>query len=475
MADGSLLIGGSFNAFNGQETPLGRLFDTGAPDPTFLPKIQIEGNIEAIVRQADGSLVLGGNFTEYSGAPVHRIVRLSATGMLDVAYSAATGLLPARVTCLALQPDGKVLAGTDRGLRRLFTTGSPDAGYGSSMAGSYISALAVQADGRAIVGGYFATVAGGNSSLARLTTSGDLDTSFVPANTNNPGDLSVVDALLPQADGKLLLAGYFRTPTNNYISRVVRYESTGALDASFSTSTAFGPISGQPEYTTILNALALQPDGKVLVGGSFGTVGGVAQAGVTRLTTTGTPDVSFQSGLPTIATVYSLALQPNGRVLVGGGFTSPTTNHLARLLPSGQLDASFTATANPNRIVLSVLVQPDGGIMLGGYFTAVGGQPAVSVARITAPNVLAVAAPTALAMRTEVWPVPAHGLLHVAPDAHAQPRTVELCDALGRRVRTLPVTNVTDLILDIAGLPTGVYLLRVHYAAGTATRQVAIQ
>ncbi|RZL04868.1 MAG: hypothetical protein EOO62_20355, partial [Hymenobacter sp.] len=123
MADGSLLIGGSFNAFNGQETPLGRLFDTGAPDPTFLPKIQIEGNIEAIVRQADGSLVLGGNFTEYSGAPVHRIVRLSATGMLDVAYSAATGLLPARVTCLALQPDGKVLAGTDRGLRRLFTTG----------------------------------------------------------------------------------------------------------------------------------------------------------------------------------------------------------------------------------------------------------------------------------------------------------------------------------------------------------------
>ena len=176
--------------------------------------------------------------------------------------------------------------------------------------------------------------------------------------------------------------------------------------------------------------------------------------------------------------MLSLALQPNGRVLLGGNFTSAgasaSLNYVARVLGDGQDDASFANTAAPNNQVRALLVQPDGAIVLAGGFTAVAGQPRVSVARITAPNVLAVAAPAAVVARTAAWPVPAHGRLHVAPDASAHPLTVELLDAVGRAVRAQPA-SAPELTLDVEGLPAGVYLLRVNYAAGSVSRRVVVE
>jgi hypothetical protein len=169
-----------------------------------------------------------------------------------------------------------------------------------------------------------------------------------------------------------------------------------------------------------------------------------------------------------------LAVQPNGRVLVGGGFV--TANYgLIRLLDDGQLDASFGATAVPNSAVAAIDIQPDGALVVAGSFSTIGGQPAVGVARIIAANVLAVAAPAAVAARTLAWPVPAHGQLHIAPDASAQPRTIELLDALGRPVRQQPATAAPEQTMRLDNLPAGVYLLRVHYAAGAVTRRIEVQ
>ena len=80
-----------------------------------------------------------------------------------------------------------------------------------------------------------------------------------------------------------------------------------------------------------------------------------------------------------------------------------------------------------------------------------------------------------MAARTAAWPVPAHEVLHVAPDASAHPLSIELLDALGRPVRCLPATGAPEVTLDTTGLPAGVYLLRVNYAAGAVTRRLAVQ
>ena len=483
QANGTVLVGGDFGAFSNVEQPLVRLAATGGLDAAFAPRLQNVGSASALALQPDGKVLLGGDFTEINGQAVHRLVRLQPGGALDAGFGAATGVLPSPVTSLALQPDGKVVVGTNESVLRYEASGSPDAGFtpfvnGTGYYVAGITGLALQANGRVLVAGSLSGTANGTpvNGLARLTTTGALDPSFV-RNVNDPvvGTAAAADAVLVQADGRIVVAGRYRSGSST-VYRVVRYESTGSLDAgfnntatySFSTSTALGRV-----FT-----LAQQTDGKLLVGGSFNLVGGTQCYNVARLTTTGALDASFASPVSISGAVRTLAIQPNGRVLLGGNFStgsSPVRNNLARVLADGQLDATFGATANTNSQVRAVVVQPDGAILLAGSFATVGAQARVGVARITAPNVLHVAAPAAVAARTAAWPVPAHDQLYIAPDFSARPLTLELLDALGRPVRQQPATSAPEQTMSVANLPTGMYLLRVNYAAGTVTRRVAVQ
>jgi uncharacterized delta-60 repeat protein len=485
QADGTVLLGGNFSTLNGRETPLGRLTSTGTPDPGFAPTIQVAGLVSAMVQQPDGSVVIGGNFTELSGQAVHRLARLSAAGVPDAAFTAATGVLPAAVNCLALQPNGSIVAGTGRGTRRFLPTGAPDTGF-NVFVSVPATAVALQADGRILVGGQFGFSTGGNTynGLMRLNANGSHDPSFVRAFTaNGTGTPFATDALLVQPDGRVVVGSLFRTSSTGnqtYAGRVVRYETTGALDATFNNASVFNNTGGSTSTTlNRIYSLALQPDGKILAGGNFLSVSGTPAYGVARLSSTGTPDASFAPSASLTNTVFSLVRQPNGRVLLGGGFVlngpTATLPNLARVLDNGPVDASFGASVVPNGTVRALLVQPDGGIMVAGSFTTIGGQPAVGVARIVAANVLHVAAPAAVAARTQAWPVPAHGQLHIAPDASAQPFAFELLDALGRPVRQQPATAAPEQTLSLDNLPAGVYLLRVRYAAGVVSRRIAVQ
>ncbi|UOQ73635.1 T9SS type A sorting domain-containing protein [Hymenobacter cellulosilyticus] len=110
---------------------------------------------------------------------------------------------------------------------------------------------------------------------------------------------------------------------------------------------------------------------------------------------------------------------------------------------------------------------------MAGNFTQVNGQTRPGLARLTAPNVLAVGNKQ-LEARTEAWPVPAHSVLNLRLDADGQPRTVTLLDALGRAVLTQVVTQ-PSLALPTQHLRAGVYLLRVDYADGAAVRQVIVE
>ncbi len=478
QADGTVLVGGSFNTFNGTEASLGRLTSSGGVDPAFAAQLQLPGVVTALSLQPNGQVIAGGNFTEWNGQAVHRLVRLTTSGALDGSFSSATGVLPGAVTCLALQPDGKALAGTLQGIRRFTPGGNPDVSFASSL---NTTALAGQPDGRIMVGGNFASVSGGvsYSRLARLTSTGALDPTFARVVTGaSTGALVTVDALLVQPDGRIVVGGNYTSTSQPIVTRVVRYDASGGIDVSFRNNLAFTTTSGASSPTNRVNALALQADGQLLVGGSFGAVDGLPKYGVARLEPGGNPDGSFVTTAPLNGTVSSVALQPNGRVLVGGTFTyasvaGPVPN-LVRVLRDGQNDGSFGATVVPNGPVRTMALQPDGAILLGGAFTSVGNQPSIGVARIVAPNVLHVATPSPLALTANVWPVPAHDRLHVAVAAHTQPVTLILLDAIGRQVRNRSLTNETETTVEIADLPTGIYFLQVRYSTGTVSRQLLI-
>ncbi|RYU78954.1 T9SS type A sorting domain-containing protein [Hymenobacter persicinus] len=473
LPNGGVLAAGTFSVFSTRDdSPLVRLTATGALDPTFTTTLQTTGNVLAMVQQADGKTVLGGTISEFNGQRVHRLARLNADGTLDAAFAANTGIWPGSVSTLALQADGKIIAGGGPQVMRYTTTGTPDVTFTAArMVPGGVSRLALQADGKVVVGGTYTSVNGVSTKpLVRLTTTGALDASFAPALPTGFTNIARTAALLVQPDGKIVASTWLRpTLSTTQENHLVRYLSTGAIDNSFDNTAAikFNSSVGQAI------ALVQQPDGALLVGGDFTSYGGVLRNQLARVTSAGALDLTYvPAAQPASSSITSLAIQPNGRVLVGG--VTASTGLLKRVLASGQTDATFGTTAQPNGRVSALLVQPNGASMLGGAFTTVAGQANATVARITAPNVLHVAAPAAVAARTAVWPVPAHSVLHVLPDAAAHPLSVELLDALGRPVAQRTAVTA-ELGFTVADLAAGLYTVRVNYAEGVVVRRVVVK
>jgi hypothetical protein len=129
----------------------------------------------------------------------------------------------------------------------------------------------------------------------------------------------------------------------------------------------------------------LQPDGNVIIGGDFPTVGGVSRQGIARLGADGSLDASLDPGTGPNSTVFAVGVQASGSVIIGGDFTTINgTNRFryARLLSNGALDSTFNSTAGANSTVYTLAIQPDQDVIIGGAFTMVDGLPRGGVARI---------------------------------------------------------------------------------------------
>ena len=283
---------------------------------------------------------------------------------------------------LAVQADGKILVGgtfttlggqTRNKIGRVNADGTVDSGFNTGAGGSSpaVTSLAVQADGKILLGGYFTTLGGQpRSHIARLNADGTLDSGFTPAANGRVRSLAV------QADGKILVGGYFTILGGQARTRIARLNPDGTLDSGFN-----------PGANESVFSLAVQTDGKILVGGYFTILGGQVRNRIGCLNADGTLHSGFNPGAN--GSVYSLAVQADGKILVGGGFTTlggQPRNYIGRLNADGILDSGFDPGAN--NWVGSPVVQADGKILVGGLFTTVGGQPCNRIARLNADGTL---------------------------------------------------------------------------------------
>src|SRR5436190_12919065 len=201
---------------------------------------------------------------------------------------------------------------------------------------SAVSAIAVQPDGKIIVGGGFTTLSpnGGapvlRNYIARLNPEGTVDAEFDP-NANGS-----VGRVVSQSDGKIVVAGGFTNIGGQARRGIAR------LDGATGMADSFDPPALGGQHPS-LGAMAVQADGKVLIGGYFESVGGQPRVGIARLdATTGLPD-SFDPGLQgaTFHYVTSIAVQGDGKILVGGYFDhvgGQFRNKIARVNADGTLD-----------------------------------------------------------------------------------------------------------------------------------------
>jgi uncharacterized delta-60 repeat protein len=336
----------------------------GGADGTFIPGSGASGLVYTIALQADGRILIGGDFTSYNGTPRNGIARLNDVGVLDTTFNPGTGVA--------------------------LSSGSP-----------HVYTLALQSGGKVLIGGQFDSFNGvARKNIARLNSDGSLDDTFNPEingdvykivvqanggilvggagillrlNTNGTPDPfngivnnNIYDILVQPVDGKILIGGDFTTVDGSPRAGIARLNTDGNLDTTFTPGTGTG--------TAAVASIGLQTDGKILIGGNFTSYNGSARNGIARLNSDGLLDGTFNPGSGISGGAYDavqvVVPQSDGRIMVGGVFSSfngIAVNHLLRLNLDGSRDTGFYAS--PDNGVWALVLQPDAKIIMGGDFT----------------------------------------------------------------------------------------------------------
>ncbi len=338
QTDGKILIGGDFTTLspNGgmpiERNHLARLNTDGTLDAIFDPNANI--SVEAIEVQADGKILVGGQFTSIGGQMRNRIARLEATTGLADSFDPNAN---ERVYAIAVQADGQILAGgvfdniggekRDHIARLDATTGLADS-FDPGADGFGVYAIALQKDGKILAGGAFDNIGGqARNSIARLDSMTGLADSFDPQPMGADQPLAVCYAITVQADGKILMGGDFKSIGGQPRNHIARLDATTGLADSFDPNAS----GGKPHPD--VSAIAVQADGKILVGGAFTTIGGQGRNHIAQLdATTGLADSLDPS--PDALGVYTIAVQKDGKILAGGAFdriSGQNRSYFARL------------------------------------------------------------------------------------------------------------------------------------------------
>ncbi|RRR69459.1 MAG: hypothetical protein EI684_15585 [Candidatus Viridilinea halotolerans] len=269
-------------------------------------------------------------------------------------------------------------------IARLNNDGSLDPSFDPGTgADAMVEDIVVQPDGKIIIVGEFASFNNqARSRVARLEADGTLDASFVPPEIEG----RVWEALL-QPDGKLLIAGRFVHVDGQIRMGIARLHPDGSFDERFNAHIAHT----DPHSNNFVAGLAIQPDGKILIGGRFDlSIENQAFVHFARLN----PDGSLDRSAEPIYfgdTLREIALQPDGKILVSGRFhqvNDHRRSYVARLNHDLSLDLSFQPNPGPDQVVVSIVALPDGKVLIGGEFTQVNQQPQRSVARLLADGQL---------------------------------------------------------------------------------------
>ena len=330
---GRLIAAGGFTKFHGTNRAfVARLLDEGRQvDAAFVPSgINGVGLINAVLPLRSGKLLAMGNFgITYGSGQKLGSLRLSDNGALDTTFNPA-GVGGDGADRFSEATDGRLFVAASSwngtqlpsGYGRLSADGVRDAAFVPSPALQPTRAVLALPDGKVLVGGYtnIQNPVLTGSGVLRLNADGTQDPTFYWgqfANWQRPS----VTALLRQPDGKILVAGSFYGTSNGAerILGVIRLLENGQLDPGFNPVPALSAINFGPVV-----GLALQADGRILIHGGFNNVGGYPRPGIARLWPNGVVDPEFSPGLPKRGSqdglVEAVAVSSANNVFVGGEF-----------------------------------------------------------------------------------------------------------------------------------------------------------
>ena len=471
-------------------------------------------------------------------ALIMQTVMFSQDGTLDTTFSTFISL-KGPVQTITLQPDGKIFVGSQgsvgwtTGMYRLDSNGFTDAtfnlgaGFGSN---SQVNSIVIKADGKIHVGGRFNQYNGTNvNNIVRLESNGILDPVFDPnkgfsnkvnsiallspyllvggsfstyytpsvttanriykvQSTNSyPGMFNVspavgfnqeVKKIVFQGSNKFLVGGTFTSYNGFNQNYIVKIDGgNGNTDTSFNTASAQiqPPCSG---CLGEINSIVIQSDGKILVGGDFKHSGGVKSNGLIRLNTDGSIDNSFDTSLifQENTNIDAIALQPDGKILIGGFLAFNTTNvkSMCRLNSDGSLDGSFNVSLQTYQpigstyilgSVNSIQLQADGKVLVGGDFDKCNGVGRAYFVRLNNPSLSTI---DFTKTKISLYPNPVKDILNISLAENISIENYEIYDLIGKNVIS---KTTTENFINVSELSNGIYVIKVITSEGVMTNK----
>ena len=433
-----VLIGGNFTSYNGSLCDgIALLHTDGSLDTGFNPGLGFNGTVNALATQPDGRVLVGGNFTSYNGTPRNYVARLNRDGSLDATFNPektlagpvyALALPPSVVSNITFSAANGVVVGTNE-FDQAVNLGSINSGVltANYNFGTLSNDLMIfygntnVAAGTGVLIYDTGSVSGNGTIVLPFGPSGGLTTNLITivmnqgGNTNGPASWSYNGTIpLPQPAESVVVGGDFTAAGGvKGQDHLARLNADGTFDPTFDP----GSGANAPVF-----ALALQPDGNILVGGEFSVLNGQNINNLGRLTANGYLDPNFYGGVGADGPVYDLLVNTNGilsrsqtvtvlttnattgvvttntspvvvnagfTIYLGGAFTSVNGTHrlgYARLNANGTVDTTFLDPAYnqlagltreyygaPLGTVLASGLQRSGNVLIGGSFTEVGG------------------------------------------------------------------------------------------------------
>lgn len=453
---------------------------SGTLDTTFDPGTGLEGSsdpkVNAMVLLEDGKILLGGHSTTYNGETFKNLGRVNEDGSNDTSFKQyPLWLNNSYIYDIALQPDGRFLvggqfvnAGALTAIGRFHANGLPDTTFhDKSDDFNIVNAIAIQADGKILIGGRFSRYAGKDRlNIARLNTDGSLDSTF---NSSGGGagivnqTIEEVRSIVVQQDQKILIGGTFSKYKGDVHKYLLRLNEDGSIDESFNMGTG---ISG------IVNCLALYPDEKIFVGGDFIQYQGLSRYRLARIQPNGVIDSSFNPAAftpyasisGTNREVYNVLLQPDGKIIVGGNFSKYNNvirKGIVRINADGSPDNTFTIGGGiqvgngDDGDVYEMVLQPDGKVVVGGAFVKYNNIPRNNIVRLNGD----VGSPTGLQLHTDnqlfqLYPNPAGD--HVRIITPLEKLNYQVSDISGKIVLA-GQSGKNNTTIDLSTLANGIY------------------
>ena len=366
QSDGKIVVAGYAYISNNIDFAVVRYNTDGSLDSSFDTDGKVTtaiGSLEdaakSVALQSDGKIVVAGH--SWSGSKYNfAVVRYNTDGSLDTSFDT----------------DGKVTT----------AIGSQD---------DIANSIALQSDGKIVVAGYKYTSGIYNFAVVRYNTDGSLDTSFDTDGKVTAAFDGSANSIALQSDGKIVVAGYSYDGSDSDFA-VVRYNTDGSLDTSFDTDGKVTTAIGSA--TDFAYSIAVQSDGKIVVAGKA-SISGNTDFAVVRYNTNGSLDTSFSTDGKVTAAIgdstdvgYSIALQSDGKIVVAGsaGISMMASNFgVVRYIASDSAVPSAptltSVTSGDRRVTIAFTAGANNGAAITDYEYSLNGGVYTSAGTTTSP------------------------------------------------------------------------------------------